>query len=172
MKNLLALFITILALSACSGNESKTAYLQNPVHIQGAIGVDLEGNAQNIDQYLGRVVLIDFWATWCGPCLVKFPHMREMVEKYDGRPFEILGISADYTLSDVTMFLEGNDLPWDIWFAGFNQGVVRSWNITEFPTVYLVDHMGMIVAKNPTDTQLDAMLEELVGKAEQASLKE
>lgn len=169
MKYFIAFFVTILALSGCSQPD---AYLQNPVQVQKTIGVDLDGNSQNIDQYQGRVVLIDFWATWCGPCLVKFPHMRELEQKYEGRPFEILGISADYALSDVTMFMEDNDLPWDIWFAGFNQGVVKDWNITAFPTVYVMDHTGMIIAKNPTNTQLENMLGELVSNAERAAIKE
>ncbi len=171
MKRFLILLV-LFAVTACSGKNPQLAYLQTPVPIQDTIGVDLDGNEQNIDQYRGKVLLIDFWATWCGPCLVKFPHMREIKTTYAERPFEILGISADYDPSDITTFLKDNDLPWDIWFAGFNQGVVKEWNISEFPTVYLVDHTGMIVARDPSDQQLDAMLVELVTKAEQAAKKE
>ncbi|MEE9272383.1 MAG: TlpA disulfide reductase family protein [Robiginitomaculum sp.] len=132
------------------------------------IGVDLDGNKQDFSQYKGRVVLVDFWATWCGPCIIKFPHMRELKEKYKNRPFEILGISADNAIADVTEFLEDENLPWDLWYSGKEKGVVKQWNINGFPTVFLVNHNGVIVSKNPSDEQLEAMLTGLVYEAEQA----
>ncbi len=135
------------------------------------IGVDLDGNPQDINQYKGTVLLVDFWATWCGPCIAKMPHMRDLKEKYAERPFEILGISADSELADVTGFLEDTDLPWDLWFSGKDKGVVKAWNITAFPTVFLVDHKGVVVSKNPSDEQLEAMLVGLVYSAEQAAGK-
>ncbi len=131
------------------------------------IGQDLDGNPQNIDQYKGRVLLIDFWATWCGPCIKNMPHLIELKKKYAGRPFEILGISADDAPSDVTDFLEDMPLPWDMWFSGRYTGLVKEWGINSFPTVFLVDHEGVIIAKGLSDKKLDVLLEKLITKAEQ-----
>ncbi len=130
---------------------------------------DLDGNPQTFDQYRGRVLLVDFWATWCGPCIAKFPHLRELKHQYAGRPFEIVGISSDTTTKEVTEFLEDNDLPWDLWFTGPDKGLIEDWSIGSIPLVFLLDHTGKIIAKNPSDAELDAHLASLVDAAENAA---
>ncbi len=137
--------------------------------VPATIGYDLKGAEQNMDQYKGRVLLVDFWATWCGPCIAKMPHLIELKKEYAGRPFEILGISADDEPSDVTDFLEDMPLPWDMWFSGKNKGVVKQWAVGAFPTVFLVDHKGVIVSKNPSDKQLAAMLPSMIAEAERVA---
>ncbi len=131
--------------------------------------IDLQGNPQELAQYKGRVLLIDFWATWCGPCIAKMPHLREIEQQYADRPFEILGISGDDTIEDVTDFLKDNDLPWDLWFTGASDRLIKTWSITGLPTVFLVDHTGRIVAKNPSDEEINTLLVSLVAAAETAA---
>ncbi len=132
-------------------------------------GQDLQGNPQELAQYKGRVLLIDIWATWCGPCIAKFPYFTELKQKYAGRPFEILGISGDNSPEDVLEFLEDYEVPWDLWFSGQDKGVLRDWKVGAFPTLFLADHTGRMVAINPPDNQLEAMLEQLVTRAEAAA---
>ncbi len=133
------------------------------------IGADLTGSAQALSQYKGRVLLIDLWATWCGPCIEKFPHFRELKQQYKASPFEILGISGDDEVADITEFLEDNDLPWDLWFAGREGGILSDWSTYALPTVFLVDHTGTIVSKNPSDEKIEALLPALIRAAEQAA---
>ena len=70
-------------------------------------GVDADGKKVKLSSYKGKVVLFDFWATWCGPCVAMIPHEREMVEKLKGKPFALLGVNVDEEKADFTAFLKG-----------------------------------------------------------------
>ncbi len=131
------------------------------------IGVDLAGKPQDLAQYHGRVLLIDFWATWCGPCIAKFPHFRELKKQYAGRPFEILGISADDTVKIVEEFMQDNETPWDMWFSGRAGGLRMQWRAYALPTIFLIDHTGKVSRINPKIEELDTVIATLVAAAEQ-----
>ncbi len=135
------------------------------------IGVDLQGKPQNIDQYKGRVLLIDFWATWCGPCIAKMPHLRRLEKEYAGRPFEILGVNADDAVETAREYIEENELPWDHWFATMRTGLTKEWGVRALPTVYLIDHTGMVVLKDPEEKEIEDMMETLIAAAEKAAAK-
>ncbi len=139
--------------------------------LPSTIGTDLDGKPQDIAQYKGRVLLIDLWATWCGPCIAKFPHLRELKKKYAGRPFEVLGVSGDEEMQTVIDFVKETDMPWDIWFSGTKGGLMRKWSTKSLPTVFLIDHTGRVILKNPEDDRLDGILEHLVLQAENAKNK-
>ncbi len=139
-------------------------------YLPSTIGEDLEGNPQDIAQYKGRVLLIDFWATWCGPCIAKFPHFRELKETYAGRPFEILGVSADDTVEIVHEFLLDNEAPWDMWYSGPRGGVREKWQAYGLPQMFVVDHTGMIrtVYMSGAAEGMDEIVASLVTDAEKA----
>jgi thiol-disulfide isomerase/thioredoxin len=75
-------------------------------------GTPLDGQVFDWKKYSGKVVLIDFWATWCGPCLAEIPHMKRLYEKYHSEGFEIVGISIDEDLVALEKGLERLQLPW------------------------------------------------------------
>ncbi len=141
-------------------------------YLPETIGVDLQGNPQDIAQYKGRVLLVDFWATWCGPCIAKFPHFRELKKQYADRPFEILGISADDTIEIVHEFLEDNDAPWDMWYSGRSGGVREKWQSYGLPQMYIVDHTGKIraVYLDGEAKGMDDIVASLVKVAEKAKM--
>lgn len=107
-------------------------------------GADLAGKKVSLADYKGKVVVLDFWATWCGPCVGMIPHERELVKKYAGRPFAFVSVSADDKPEDVTAFLKETPMPWDHWFGGKGEGVTAAWNVRAFPTVYVLDAKGVI----------------------------
>ncbi len=132
-------------------------------------GTDFQGNAQHLEQYKGRVLLIDFWATWCSPCIAKMPHLAKLKEQYKDRPFEILGVSADDDVQDAIEFFEDHeDYQWDQWHAKPGEGLPSKWGISAFPTVLLVDHTGRMFAADPNDEELAIAVKKLVAAAEDA----
>ncbi len=106
--------------------------------------VNLADAKDQIENYRGKVLLIDFWATWCGPCVRSIPHLVDLKKKYDADKFEVLSISVDDEIQDVKDFQEDTDMPWAHWFTGPKHEMVNQWNIAAFPTYILVDKEGVI----------------------------
>jgi peroxiredoxin len=106
-------------------------------------GLDVDEKPVQLSDQKGKVVLVSFWATWCGPCKSQLPHEVEMVtEKYKGRPFAMLGVAADAvdTLRD---FLKSRPLPWPN-IPDETGAIARQWNVAGFPSAVLVDQTGVI----------------------------
>ncbi len=124
----------------------------------------LDGKDIDMEQYRGGVVLVDFWATWCVPCLRTLPGLKDLYAGYHDRGFEILGISLDEDREKLTSFLEKEEIAWPQQFdgKGWENELAASFGISAIPTTYLVGPDGVIVAKNPTKDELNAMLDELL----------
>lgn len=111
------------------------------------VGQRLDGSEDNLSAYAGRVVLMDFWATWCGPCKAALPQMRELAEEYPEDSFEILGLSVDAELETVTDFLEDEPMPWAHWHIGVGSDLGMSWNVPGYPTYVVIDQDGLILSR-------------------------
>ena len=109
----------------------------------------VDGTEDSLAAYAGRVVLVDFWATWCGPCLEAFPKLRELVDKLPKERFQIIGVSVDEELDTVTDYLTDNPLQWVVWHVGDESEIVRRWRVTGFPTYVLIGPDGTIINKYP-----------------------
>ncbi|ERJ58691.1 TlpA family protein disulfide reductase [Sphingobacterium paucimobilis] len=107
---------------------------------------DQEGELKSLADLKGKYVLLDFWASWCGPCIKGFPHLRSLYQKYKGERFEILGISIDKKEEDWVKAYKKHELPWI-------NGIDRSEHmqerllVTAVPTLFLLDPEGKIVFK-------------------------
>ena len=110
-------------------------------------GNRLDGTEDTLSAYAGQVVLMDFWATWCGPCIAALPQMRGLDGKYPEDQFEILGISFDAELETVTDFMEDRSMPWSHWHVGVNSKMDMAWDITGLPTYVVIDRDGMILSR-------------------------
>jgi thiol-disulfide isomerase/thioredoxin len=141
------------------------------LYIPPTIGKDLEGNPHTLAQYKGRVLLMDFWATWCGPCVAQMPHLLELRKKFAGRPFAILGVSGDDAAEEAAEFVEDKGYTWDHWHSNFDEGLMNDWGITDLPTVLLIDHTGRLVIVDPLSEELESRLVELISAAEQSAKK-
>jgi thiol-disulfide isomerase/thioredoxin len=124
---------------------------------------DIQGKPFNLTAYKGKVVLIDFWATWCGPCVAELPKVMKAYEKHHAKGFEIAGISLDSDKAKLEKFTKDKKMTWAQFFdgQGWKNKLAAKYGVNSIPATYLLDGEGKIIAKN---LRGDA-LEEAVAKA-------
>jgi thiol-disulfide isomerase/thioredoxin len=122
----------------------------------------------NLADYKGKVVLLDFWATWCGPCRAMIPHEKALVRQLEGKPFVLIGISADRALDDRKRFDAAEQLPWrNFWDEDGKLG--GQWAVRGYPTMIVLDHEGNEVARivgagKANEAKLAAAIDEALAK--------
>jgi thiol-disulfide isomerase/thioredoxin len=134
-------------------------------------GTDLDGKKVKLSSYRGKVVLFDFWATWCGPCKAMIPHERELAEKLKDKPFALLSVSVDDEKKELAEFLGTEKMPWAHWWDGPKGPVVKLFRVRSFPTLFLIDAKGVVRNKwigSPGNEALDKAVNELVAEAQKA----
>jgi thiol-disulfide isomerase/thioredoxin len=140
--------------------------LGKPIEIQG---VTLDGKEFDWEKFRqGKVVLIDFWATWCGWCIKEIPEMKRLYEAYRDRGFEIVGISGDQKREDLEKFLQNNPIPWTILYGKDGPSpTIEYYGISAWPTMLLVDKQGKVVSLNARGQTLREELKRLLGPVEE-----
>jgi thiol-disulfide isomerase/thioredoxin len=123
---------------------------------------DLEGNKVKLSDYRGKVVVLDVWATWCGPCREMIPHERELVKKLDGKPFVLVSVSCDDKKETLTQFLDKEPMPWKHWWDGRGGPVTKGLNLRYYPTIYVLDAKGTIRYKGVRGEKMTAAVEKLL----------
>ena len=123
----------------------------------------LDGGEESFSAYADQVVLLDFWATWCGPCVQSLPKLRELDESLPDERFEIVSISVDEELDTVTEFQVDEPMPWANWHIGPKSEILKTWVIRGYPTYLLVDGEGTVLARtHDLDDNLTALIERTV----------
>lgn len=107
---------------------------------------DLEGNPVSLSDYRGKVVMLEFWATWCAPCRLSVPELIELHEKYGDRGFAIIAISLDEVAEKVREFKEEFDIPYVIVID--DKDVNSAYGVFSIPTTFLLDKNGEVVKKH------------------------
>jgi thiol-disulfide isomerase/thioredoxin len=135
-------------------------------------GQTLEGKDFNWKSYKGKVVLVDFWATWCGPCRAEIPNMKKMYEKYHDKGFEVVAISIDNGKDAPVKYMENEKLPWVCLFdpqPGKDlQPLAEYYGIFSIPQAILVDQEGRVVSMNARGAELERLLEKHIGPSEKS----
>lgn len=126
---------------------------------------DLTGAPLSISQYKNKVVLVDFWATWCGPCVAELPNVLAAYQKYHSKGFEIVGVSLDQSESALKEFIKAKGMTWAQYFdgQGWDSKLGKQYSITSIPSTFLLDREGKIVATNLRGPDLEAELARLLG---------
>ena len=113
-------------------------------------GKRLDGVEERLSDYRGRIVLLDFWATWCGPCVADLPKLRKLVAMLPADRFALVSISGDEELGTVTRFVEDKPMPGTKWHAGRGSDLERLLRIEGYPSYVLVSEGGKILAHLPS----------------------
>lgn len=129
-------------------------------------GEDIDGKPMRLSDHRGKVVVLTFWATWCGPCMGLVPHERALVERLAGRRFVLLGIDGDEDREKARSVVDQERITWRSWWNGGPSGpITERWNIDSWPTVYVLDARGVIrykqVIRERLDEAVDGLLKEL-----------
>ncbi len=121
---------------------------------------DLQGKRVRLTDYKGKVLLIDFWATWCPPCRAEVPGVVKTYKKYNKQGFEILGVSLDRDKAALTKYIRENDMAWRQVYDTEAKGALSSkFKVQFIPTVYLVDGTtGKVLSVNPRGESLEPAL--------------
>lgn len=124
---------------------------------------DTTGQAVMLSSFKGKYILVDFWASWCGPCRKENPNMLEAYHKYKNRNFEIVAVSLDENRRQWIAAVKEDQLPWkQLSDLKRENAAGKLYGVTSIPTNYLIDPTGKIVALNLRGENLDKKLQELL----------
>jgi thiol-disulfide isomerase/thioredoxin len=126
---------------------------------------DPEGNERRLSSLRGNVVLIDFWASWCGPCRRENPNVVRMYEKFHDQGFEIFSVSLDKTHDAWVRAIRDDKLSWPNHVSdlnGWTSSGGKTYGISSVPSTILVDRYGKVVARNLRGAELERQVEKLL----------
>lgn len=148
-----------------AGVVRRLTLVGNEIKIEGKL---LDGKDFDWSKYAGKVVLIDFWATWCGPCIAEIPSLKKSYELYHDKGFDIVGVSCDRRFADLEKFVKEKNIPWAIVFGNDKPSpTVSYYGIMGIPTQILVGKDGKVITLNARGETLKEELTKLLGPVEE-----
>jgi thiol-disulfide isomerase/thioredoxin len=132
--------------------------------------VTVDGKTIRMHDLQGKVVLIDFWATWCGPCKQALPHLKEIVAKFQDKPLVVVSVSLDNDEATWKYFLAHNGMTWTQYRdGGFDGPLATSFGVRAIPTTLSIDTNGFVQDRQVGDGKIEEELTRLLNQASSAS---
>lgn len=158
-RNIIAL-ITLLNLSAIAAAQDSTIIGKTPAALKIKVLKESNDNYTSLDIMKGEVVLLDFWATWCGPCIQAFPHMNDLVAKYKNKPLKIISITYEPE-SKIIPFLEKKELN-TIVAIDNDFHTFRAYSAWAIPNIVMIGKDGKIAGRIHPNKLTEAVIDELL----------
>lgn len=128
----------------------------------------LDGKNLSLDDLQGKVVLIDFWATWCGPCREALPHVQHIAQKFAGEPLVVLSVSLDTDDEKWKSFVAQHNMTWpQTRDGGFEGSLSREFQVTAIPHTFTIDADGVLQDEHVGDAAIEGKLKKLIAQARQ-----
>jgi cytochrome c biogenesis protein CcmG/thiol:disulfide interchange protein DsbE len=144
-KIFMAILLTGLAATGCTAAPQQQGSRQTAPDFNLKT---LDGKTLQLSALKGKVVLLDFWATWCPPCKAEIPHFKELYDQYRGKGLEIIGVALDEGgEKDVAPFAQQNQINYPLAAAGAQQLAQAYGGVRGIPTTFLIDKQGKIAKK-------------------------
>ena len=157
-----AYFLNSYVRRLCENRLNQLELLHRPAPNISA--VDLDGADVALNDSRGKVVLVDFWATNCPPCLEEFPRLKRLYDRMREQGFEIIGVSLDEDRSVVDAFQERVKLPWLVMNEAGARAVTEAFHVQSIPSMFLIDRDGKIAAFDVQRSELESAVEQLLSK--------
>lgn len=127
------------------------------------VGKGVGGSPVGLTDFRGQVIVLMFSADWCVPCKEMYGQLRELMVRYSDQPFTVMTVMADKTISTVRKAVDSGEITWPVIWDGDKGPIARDWNITAYPTIYLVDQEGRIRHRGLRDDALDDQVARMLG---------
>lgn len=156
--------------SSIGGNKNVVspldAYKQTNTKAPDFTLKDVNGRTFSLSSLKGKVILLNFWATWCPPCKAEMPSMNQLYNEIKAKRFEVVAVSSDRSLSNVKEFLSKSRVDFTVLFDE-KKTVTREYKVFSMPTTFLIDRNGLIVEKyygeyDWTDSEVRKQIEKLL----------
>ena len=129
--------------SLSEGSIFEVRHLRLGKTATGLSGASVTGDAIDLEEFRGNVVLVDFWATWCAPCVTEMPELRKLNDELAESKFTIIGVSADTDKKQLSQFIKEHDLQWPIIFDR-DSVLQKRWQSLSLPSYYVLDEKCIV----------------------------